>query len=244
MTAKAVLRIGTSGFTYDHWRGVFYPDGVPQKRWLEYYAEHFDTVEVNTTYYHMPRENVCESWRRRTPEGFSFVLKLNRFITHRRKLLDCGDLLNSFLAAADGLGDKLGPILVQLPPRFAADPGRLEDFLAICPERYRWAFEFRDESWLCEDVYAALRGRGAALVVHDLIEPHPRVTTADWTYLRYHGPAGPYAGCYPPHRLRRQAEQIRRYLAAGLGVYAYFNNDVEGHAVRNAADLKRFVERL
>ncbi|HUS46583.1 MAG TPA: DUF72 domain-containing protein [Phycisphaerae bacterium] len=244
MKPKAELHVGTSGFTYEHWRGVFYPDDVPQKRWLEYYAERFETVEVNTTYYHMPREGICDSWRKRTPEAFRFVLKLNRFITHRKRLRDCGDLLDSFLAAAGRLGEKLGPMLVQLPPRFSADPKRLEDFLAICPKRRRWAFEFRDASWLCEEIYAVLRGFNAALVVHDLIENHPRVTTADWTYLRYHGPAGRYAGCYPPERLRAEAEQIRRCLSAGLDVYAYFNNDAEACAVRNAADLKRFVERL
>ena len=242
MTAKARLHVGTSGFTYQHWREVFYPGDVPQKRWLEYYAGHFDTVEINTTYYHMPRESVCESWRRRTPDAFSFVLKLNRFITHRKRLADCGDLLESFLAAADKLGDKLGPFLVQLPPRFGADALRLAAFLKICPKRHLWAFEFRDPSWLCEEVYAVLRGRGAALVVHDLIEDHPRVTTADWTYMRYHGPGGRYRGCYTPQMLREQAGFIRGYLSAGLDVYAYFNNDVEGHAVRNAADLKRYVQ--
>ncbi|MHC4982850.1 MAG: DUF72 domain-containing protein [Planctomycetota bacterium] len=242
MKAKSQARIGTSGFTYQHWRDVFYPDGVPQRRWLEYYSEHFETVEINSTYYHMPRPNVCESWQERTPKDFSFVLKLNRFITHRKRLVDCGDLLDSFLAAAGRLGRKLGPMLVQLPPRFPAEPKRLDGFLAICPKKRRWAVEFRDPSWLCEEVYEVLRNHGAALVVHDLIRDHPRVTTAEWVYLRYHGPGGRYRGCYPKQKLRAEADQIRRYLQAGLGVYAYFNNDVEGHAVHNAADLKRYVE--
>jgi len=239
--AEPELRVGTSGFTYRHWRGVFYPDDVLQKRWLEFYAEHFDACEINSTYYHMPRRSVCESWARRTPDGFSFVLKLNRFITHRRKLTDCGELLESFLAAAGGLGGKLGAILVQLPPRFSADAVRLAEFLAICPKGLRWAFEFRDASWLCEAVYEVLRGHGAALVIHDLIADHPRVTTADWTYLRYHGPRR-YAGCYQPKQLAAEAGRIRGYLAAALDVHAYFNNDAEAYAVKNAADLKRFVE--
>ena len=239
MSARAY--IGTSGFSYQHWREVFYPGGVPQRRWLEYYCEHFDTVEINASYYRTPRANVCESWRRRTPEGFLFVMKLNNMITHRRRLVDCEDLLESYLAPVDALAEKLGPILVQLPPRFACDPARLKSFLSVCPPRYRWAVEFRDPSWLCEEVYALLRSHNAALVVHDLIQDHPRVVTGKWTYLRFHGPGQKYAGNYSDAMLRTAATRIRTHLTSELDVYAYFNNDAHAYAVHNAKTLKKLL---
>ena len=239
MSGKAY--IGTSGFTYDHWKDVFYPASVPKRRWLEFYCEQFETVEINASYYHMPRAGVCESWRRRSPEGFCFVMKMNGLITHRKRLADCGDVLGSYLEAVDKLGEKLGPILVQLPPGFKADAERLGAFLDICPRRYRWAVEFRNPSWLCEEVYAVLRDRNAALVVHDLIEDHPRVTTADWVYLRFHGPRR-YSGCYPEEMLRVAAGRVREHLAAGRDTYVYFNNDARGYAVRSARELIRLVQ--
>lgn len=239
MTGKA--HIGTSGFTYDHWREVFYPPDVARRRWLEYYCEHFDTVEINSSYYHMPRASVCESWRRRSPERFCFVMKLNRWITHRRRLAECDEPLRSFVEAVDNLGEKLGPILVQLPPSFRADAARLAGFLDICPPRYRWAVEFRSPTWLCEEVYAVLGDHDAALVVHDLIKDHPPVVTAGWTYLRFHGPGRRYEGCYTDRMLRAAADRISEHLSAGRDVYAYFNNDAHGHAVRNARTLSGFV---
>ncbi len=239
MTGKA--KIGTSGFTYKHWRDVFYPQGVPQKRWLEYYSGHFNTVELNASFYHMPRENVCASWRQRTPNGFCFVMKLNRLITHRKRLLDCGDLIDSFLDAVDNLGDKLGPILVQLPPRFKVAPRRLDDFLMLCPAEYRWALEFRNSDWLCDEVYDVLRGHNTALVVHDLIDDHPRKVTADWVYLRYHGPGERYASRYPWQKMKAEADKIKKDLSAGRDVYAYFNNDMHGYAIQNAQQLKKYI---
>ena len=233
--------IGTSGFTYDHWREVFYPEELPKRQWLEYYAKRFETVEINSTFYHMPGEKVCNSWRRRTPEGFCFVVKLNRFITHRKRLIECGELLDSFVSAVEHLGAKLGPILVQLPPRWQADPERLKSFLKICAPRGRWAVEFRDPSWLCEEVYSVLRKRRAALVVHDLIDDHPREVTADFVYLRFHGPGESCAGCYPSQALQDAAASIKSFLSAGLEVFAYFNNDVGGYAVRNAIELKELI---
>lgn len=228
--------IGTSGFTYEHWKGVFYPDGLPQRRWLEFYAEHFDTVELNNTFYRMPRAAVCEAWRDRTPEHFLFAVKANRVITHRFRLMDSRGWLGVFLEAAGHLGDKLGPILVQLPPLWHCDVPRLEEFLSRAPRR-RWALEFRDSSWLCGPVYDVLRRHNAALCVHDLIADHPREVTADWVYLRYHGASG-HDGNYSSSQLKSAAVTIERHLAAGRDVFAYFNNDVGGYAVRNATELK------
>jgi len=233
--------IGTSGFTYDHWQGVFYPPEVKKRAWLEYYAGQFDTVEINASFYHMPRANVCRSWASRTPEGFVFVMKLNRWITHRKKLTDCGEELAAFLAAVGELGGKLGPILVQLPPGLHADAPRLAAFLDACPRERRWAVEFRHASWLCDDTFAVLREHDAALVVHDLIRDHPHVATAGWAYLRFHGPGKRYSGCYTDGMLAAAAEEIRGHLAAGRDAYAYFNNDVGGHAVANARTLKALL---
>lgn len=234
--------IATSGFTYDDWKGRFYPPEVKKRAWLEYYCQHFDTVEINYSYYHMPRANVCESWRQRTPDGFCFVMKLYGGITHRRRLVDCEELLASYLESVDLLGDKLGPILVQLPPKFNVDANRLDKFLDICSSHHRWAVEFRNTGWLCEDVYAVLRAHKAALVVHDLIQGHPEVVTADWTYLRFHGTAADkYHGEYGDDLLAPFAARIREHLAAGRDVYAYFNNDYDCHAVYDALRLKRLV---
>jgi len=237
---KGQLRVGTSGFSYSHWLEVFYPKDLPQRQWLEYYAEHFDTVELNNTFYRMPDAAYCQGWRTRTPEGFCFVVKLNRLLTHRMRLVDCRDLLISYVEGVAALAEKLGPILVQLPPNFPADPRLLGKFLLTRPPGHRWALEFRDPSWLCEEVYAVLRAHNAALVVHDLIQDHPRVLTAGWTYLRFHGPGG-HDGCYTEQMLRGVAGRIRKHLRAGRDTYVYFNNDLGGHAVNNARRLKQLV---
>ncbi len=245
MSGKAC--IGTSGFMYDDWRGVFYPQDLAKKKWLEFYAYNFDTVEMNNTYYAMPRAHVCENWRQRTGEQFSFTVKLNRQITHRQKLLHYEKPLQMFMDAVESLEKKLATILVQLPPRFKCDPARLENFLQGCPSSRLWAVEFRDPAWLNDEVYAVLKKFNAALVIHDLIPDHPRVFTADWTYYRFHGPQGEenakYAGDYPPAMLRTAAKHIRANLKDGLDVYAYFNNDIHGYAVKNAMELRKFVTK-
>lgn len=238
---RGQAHIGTSGFSYDHWQEVFYPPEAGKDRWLEYYCEHFGTVEINTSYYRMPRENVCQSWRERSPEGFSFAMKLNWLITHRERLAGCQEFLTSFLDAAEQLDEKLGPILVQLPPRFLADAKRLAAFLDICPRRRRWAVELRHPSWLCEEIYDVLRAHGAAMVLHDMIEGHPHVITADWAYFRFHGPGGGYSGSYDDATLRAAADEMREHLDSGRDVYAYFNNDAAGHAVENARQLIELV---
>ncbi len=233
--------IGTSGFMYDHWRGVFYPPEVEQPRWLEYYSQAFDTVEINTTYYHMPRGRVCAKWAERSPEGFRFVVKMNGLVTHRRQLAGCQDPLAEFIGAVEALGDKLGPILVQLPPGFEAHPRRLSGFLGICPDRHRWALEFRHPSWFCPQVYEVLRARKAALVIHDMIPAHPWVFTADWTYIRFHGPGRGHGQSYSEEMLDEAAQRVRESTGSGLDVYAFFNNDAQGYALMNARRLGELV---
>lgn len=240
MNSQGTLRIGTSGYQYDHWKGVFYPDDLPKKRWFEHYAQSFDTVEINNTFYNLPAEKTFDSWRDEAPESFLYALKFSRFGTHIKKLKDPEDPIERFLERAGKLGSSLGPILVQLPGKWKANPERLAGFLEQAPSEYRWTVELRDESWFNDEVYAVLEQNNAALCLHDMVEDHPERLTADWTYLRYHGEH--YAGSYSDDYLAGQADRIRGFLADGHDVYAYFNNDEAGHAVHNALDLRRLVE--
>lgn len=233
------LRVGTSGYHYEHWRGCFYPIDLPKRAWLGHYAARFDTVEIDSTFYRLPAAGTFDGWRERVPAGFCFALKFSRYGSHLKRLRAPRSSIRSFLERAVRLGAHLGPILVQLPPHWRADAARLAAFLDAASGTQRWAVEFRDPSWLCEPVYRVLRAHGAALCVHDLIADHPREITADWVYLRFHGTG--YAGSYSPQALAAQARHIRRYLRQGLDVYAYFNNDAEGWAVANALDLRRYV---
>lgn len=239
MSARGELRVGTSGYQYRHWRGPFYPKQLPQREWFRHYAETFDTVEINNTFYRLPGPETFDRWRAQAPPGFRFALKLSRYATHMKRLREPREPLERFLERAERLKAHLGPILVQLPPKWRADPARLREFLREAPRRHRFAVEMRDPSWLCDEVYDALRAHRAALVIHDGIDDHPVELTADWTYLRFHGRR--YGGSYSPQALSAQARRIRGWLDDGLDVHAYFNNDVGGHAPRNAADLRRFA---
>ena len=236
---QGTVRIGTSGYQYDDWRDRFYPKGLPKSRWFAYYAQYFGAVELNATFYRLPEAATFERWRDAAPKGFCYALKFSRYATHMKRLKDAPDTIGLFVERARLLGPKLGPILVQLPPRWKVNPTRLAAFLEAAPKSLRWAVEFRDRSWLCEDIYALLRQHDAALCIHDLIERHPRVRTASWVYLRFHGDA--YAGSYSPQALSAVARRVRSHLGEGHDVYAFFNNDIGGHAVRNAADLDRYV---
>lgn len=238
---RGELRIGTSGYQYDHWAGVFYPKVLPRGRWFEHYAEHFDTVEINNTFYNLPAPETFDSWKQRAPKGFCYALKFSRYGSHLKRLRDPDSTIAKFTECADRLGRFLGPILVQLPPRWHADPQRLEAFLDAAPSKYRLAVEFRDRDWLCERVYTVLRRHRAALVIHDMMGEHPDVVTTNWVYFRFHGPDERYRGDYPHQTLSAYAKRIEGYISRGMDVFAYFNNDLEGHAVFNAADLRRYV---
>lgn len=237
------LFAGTSGYQYDHWRRRFYPRDLPKKEWLSFYADRFETVEINNTFYHLPGEETFDRWRETVGPGFCFALKFSRFGSHIKRLRDPEATIPAFLERAERLGPRLGPILVQLPPRWHPVPERLDAFLAAAPRPPRWVVELRDASWLTEPVFQVLRRHRAALCIHDLIEDHPRVVTADFLYLRFHGTGPRYAGGYSPQALTARAREIRAELARGRDVYAYFNNDLGGHAVADAAKLRRYVRR-
>lgn len=237
-------RIGCSGWSYSDWKGIVYPEDLPPSRWFDHYTTMFDTVELNTTFYRLPTARTVEQWAGSAPPGFLFAFKVGAFGTHRKKLRDPESWLANHLDRAERLGDALGPNLVQLPPHWRRNTARLDEFLAVVPHTLRWAVELRDPSWLHDDTYDVLRRHGAALCLHDLLDDHPFLVTADWTYVRFHGPratANPYHDAYGPRRLRAWADKLAPELAAGHDVYCYFNNDYHGHAVEDARRLRSLL---
>jgi len=238
------IRIGTSGWNYRHWREILYPRGLGQRRWLEHYAGEFDTVEVNATFYRLPAESTFAGWRARTGEGFVFALKAPKQITHLKKLTDCEGELSAFLSRAELLEERLGPVLVQLPPRWPCHLSALAGFLSCLREGFRFAFEFRDESWCCPEVYALLRDRGAALVrVSAPRYPDAPVATASFQYLRMHGDKRLYSSQYSQETLASWAEAVVEWAAEGQDVFVYFNNDAHGYAVQDAGRLRELVKK-
>jgi uncharacterized protein YecE (DUF72 family) len=212
---------------------------MPQKNWFARYSEVFDTVELNNSFYRLPSAEAFKSWRNRAPAGFLFAVKFSRYGSHLMRLKNGRDTIRRFNENASELKQHLGPVLVQLPPNWKANPERLDEFLSALPPRQRWTMEFRDPSWLIDEVYTILRRHKAALCIHDKIAEHPRELTADWTYLRFHGAA--HDGNYNESELKKSAREIERFLKSGLDVYAYFNNDWHGYAIDNALTLKRFL---
>jgi uncharacterized protein YecE (DUF72 family) len=235
--------IGTSGWQYRHWRDVFYPPDVPQGRWLEHYAARFATVESNATFYRLPARETFEQWRARTPDGFVFAVKASRYLTHVRRLRDPAEPVRRMLDAFAGLGDKLGPVLLQFPPRMPADPSRLDRVLGLFPADVRVAVEPRDASWWTGDVRDVLTSHGAALCWADRAgtESTPLWRTADWGYLRFHEGDGEPWPRYTEGRLKDWADRVAGAWPAGAPVYAYFNNDQSGAAVLDAETFTRLT---
>jgi uncharacterized protein YecE (DUF72 family) len=233
--------VGCSGWSYKDWRGVVYPADATPRTWFGLYAAMFDTVDINNTFYRLPPASTVEGWATQAPDGFLYAVKVGQFGSHRMKLKDPASWLAVHLDRVDRLGPHLGPNLLQLPPRWRRDVGRLEAFLAVAPRRIRWAVEVREPSWLHDDVYDVLARHDAALCIHDLLPDHPWVRTASWAYLRFHGSRAleePYRGRYDGRRLAPVARRLDAWLDEGADVYAYFNNDYEGFAVTDAAWLR------
>ncbi len=247
--ARGSCYIGTSGWSYPHWaKGRFYPPGLKPGQWLEYLGRHFKTVEINSSFYRLPKPELMTRWRQMTGEDFRFAVKLWRRITHDKRLADCRAELEQFLVVVGRLGAKRGPLLVQLPPSLRKDLDRLESFLSMLRNaagRVRWqvAVEFRNRDWLCEEVYQLLTRHRAALCLADLPRcPVTEPNQAPLVYLRRHGPGGPYRGCYGSEQIAQDAARIRQWLADGRDVFVYYNNDMEGYAVDNARALRAAVE--
>lgn len=243
MCSLGSARVGCSGWQYKHWRGDFYPAELPASRWFERYASQFDTVEINNTFYRLPEASTFASWAARAPSRFLFAVKASRFLTHMKKLKDPDEPLDRLFTRMKPLGRHLGPVLYQLPPGWKLDSGRLEQFLQRLPRRMRHAIEFREPSWYSDATLELLSQHGVALCLHDMRgSATPRERVGPFVYVRFHGASGTYSGSYPDGRLNGWAEWLHGQRASGADVYAYFNNDVGGHAPRNALTLRRFLE--
>ena len=237
------LLTGTSGYVYPHWRkGVFYPAGLPARKELPWYAERFPTVELNNPFYRLPEAATVERWRDLVPPGFVFAVKASRLITHTLRLRSCGPALAQLASRVTLLGPKLGPVLFQLPPTFTLDLPRLADFLALLDPVRRWVVEFRHPSWHHPEVYQALGQHRIALCIPVGGPVFPDlVVTAPFVYLRFHVGRGPGGG-FEPEELREWAGRLRAAMHSGLDGYVYFNNDRDGHAVRDADTLTRLLQ--
>jgi uncharacterized protein YecE (DUF72 family) len=236
------LFIGTSGWSYGHWRERFYPAGLAQKDYLEFYADKFTTVELNNSFYRLPSAKTFESWRERTPKGFVFSVKASRYITHVRKLKEAAEAWGRFYANARSLGEKLGPVLFQLPPNWGVDVNRLASFLQLLPEGLRAVFEFRHPSWFDPTVYDLLSRQGAGLCQARSAQwPSTNIVTAAFVFIRMHGSRPTYGSLYSIEELKKEAERINGYLENGLDVYVYFNNDAQAFAVDNARELREIL---
>jgi uncharacterized protein YecE (DUF72 family) len=239
---QCTIHIGTSGWHYKHWQGPFYPAGIRSGDQLSWYARLFDTVELNNTFYHLPSESALKAWRDGTPENFCFSVKGSRYLTHMRKLKEPEAGLNRFMPLIATLGQKLGPILFQLPPRWQCNPDRLHEFLKTLPTGHRYGFELRDRSWHVPEVYRLLERYNAAFCIYELAGVHsPLLLTADFTYVRLHGPGKAYQGNYRTPTLRQWAERIAAWRSHLKAVYFYFDNDQAGYAPRNALKLRQLV---
>jgi uncharacterized protein YecE (DUF72 family) len=236
--------IGTSGWHYDDWRGRFYPEKLPKAQWLEFYARHFSTLELNNTFYRLPKESVFQKWHDSSPEGFVLSVKVSRYITHIKRLKDCGDEIDRFISKAIILKDKLGPLLYQLPPGLHRDDDILKSFLSILPQEMKHVIEFRHESWFTEEVYDILRRHHTGFCAFDMPKlTSPLLTTTNFAYIRFHGSDSLYSSCYTDEELAKWAKKITELAQNLKAVYIYFNNDVQGYALKNAETIRNHFER-
>ena len=242
MEVEGCLRIGTSGWQYDDWRGAFYPEHVAKRRWLEYYTERFPTVEINATFYRLPTTSAVEGWHRRVPDRFLFAVKGSRYLTHNKKLLDPAPIVANVVERLAPLRHRLGVWLWQLPPSLRRNDARLATFLAALPGDARHAVEFRHRSWYEPEVEDLLRRHNVAWVwLSDAAMPSVSPVTADFVYLRFHGlssdPTAKYRWDYQTDELLPWADRLRAAAESGCDGWVYFNNDHRAHAPRNAAAL-------
>lgn len=241
------LFIGTSGYTYSHWEnGVFYPINWPRSKKLEYYCQHFNTTEINSTFYRLPNEKVFKNWHQRVPKNFVFSVKIPKIITHIKKLKDCKSILKTFLKRVLFLKEKLGPLLVQLSPSFKKDIKTLKNFIRTIKDQtspsLKLAFEFRNESWCDQEVYRILKNENCAWVIADSpFWPKIFQVTADFVYIRMHGSKVLFGSEYTKEELEGLAKKIKKWQKQNLEVYCYFNNDSKGYAVKNAKELIKII---
>lgn len=239
---RGKIYIGTSGWKYKHWRGIFYPDNIKNKDEFAWYHKHFDTVELNNSFYHLPSSKIVSSWKNAAPPKFLFSVKASRYITHMKKLKFEKASLRLFFSRIDKLENKLGPVLFQLPPRWHVNGERLSQFLVALPKGYRYTFEFRDHSWYDENIFNLLRKHHCAFCIYEL-ERHvsPLAVTGNFVYIRLHGPGNKYQGNYNIGQLKKWAAKCNNWRKEGKDVFIYFDNDQNAYAVFNAIRLKELV---
>jgi len=241
------LFLGTSGYSYKHWRGIFYHSGLPQSGWLNFYCQHFNTVELNVTFYRLAARKTFEGWYQKTPIEFVFAAKGSRFITHIKRIKDCQQPIRMYKENAAGLGEKLACVLWQLPPNLQYTRERLVEFCRLLKAEYgekRHVFEFRHESWLQEDCYDILTSHGFALCIPISLDyPREEQMTAPFSYIRFHSGEVLGNSCYTDEELRQWASKIRAWLEE-RDIYIYFNNDAFGFAIDNAKKLRDYINNL
>jgi uncharacterized protein YecE (DUF72 family) len=240
----AAVRVGSSGWIYPHWRGRFYPEKLAVKRWFAFYAEHFDTVEVNNSFYRLPKPETFDAWAAQAPASFRYAVKANRYLTQAKKLKDCEEPMARMMPAFRHLGETLGPVLYQLPPRFKLNLDRLEQFLELLPKDVVNVFEFRDNSWHDDAVFSLLERYGASFCAHDMPGSNsPDLAVGPVAYVRFHGGEGKYWGRYSDAALLRWTDWMMAEARKGREVWAYFNNDAEAHAIQDALTLKAMLRQ-
>jgi uncharacterized protein YecE (DUF72 family) len=238
------IHIGTSGWSYDHWKGPFYPEDLPGNRMLDYYTRHFRSVEINSSFYRLPEKKTLQHWYDCTPRDFLFTAKASRYITHMKKLREPKKTVPVFLDRISILGDKLGPILFQLPPHWRFNAERLRAFLESLSTEFRYAFEFRDRSWLNPHTYELLSRHAMSFCLYELEGfTTPEINTTDFVYVRLHGPGEAYQGSYRRKALCARAETFTEWVREGKSVWCYFDNDQCGYAARNADKLQGILSR-
>jgi uncharacterized protein YecE (DUF72 family) len=241
------IYIGTSGYSYQHWKGVFYPKDLPASKWLEFYSRHFNIVELNVTFYRQVPRKTFEGWYAKTPRDFMFVIKGSRFITHIKRLRACAGPLRTFFANASGLKEKLIGVLWQLPPSLKYDRQRLEEFIAAISRKYSFclhSFEFRHPSWFNEQTFGTLKKYGLNLCLADPPVIKGRAAfTSSFIYLRFHGGTVLYGSQYSDEELKKWAGEAKKWLKARKLLMAFFNNDAQGFAVKNANTLKELLDK-
>src|SRR3569833_2328177 len=236
---NAPVRTGCPGWVYPHWRGLFYPADLPVKRWFEFYAEEFDTVEIDNSFYRLPKPETFAAWRQQAPDGFRYAVKAQRYVTQAKKLKDGEETVPWIMKPIRHLGPTLGPLLFQLPPRFKFNLQRLESFLKILPPDVTSVFEFRDPSWYDDATFALLDRYGASFVAHDMPgSKSPRVAVGPIAYIRFHVGTGKYSGRYPDNILTEWADWIAGQVREGRATWAYFNNDAHARAIHDAQTLR------
>lgn len=242
--SKGKIYIGTSGFSYDNWKGEFYPENISKKDWLEFYAQKFNSLEINSSFYHLPKKKTFSNWAGKTPENFVFSIKASRYITHLKKLADPQEPLTRLVDSAKELGNKLGSFIFQLPGNLKKDTEKLDNLLKAAKEmKIKAAFEFRDESWFDEEVYSLLEAYGSGVVISSSPKfPYHEKITGNICYIRLHGREKLYHSSYSRQELKKFASIAEDCRKKGIDTYIYFNNDALGHAFRNALALQELVQ--